>query len=139
MHLPDHCGKEWTERLLRDLRQPLPTEVLARLLSELDSDDFAVREKATRELVQHGERVQAQLRKALQDRPSPEAKRRIQLALDAIAEGPPPIVRTTLNLLVTEDTLQAAALLRTLADGPADWWATKEAKTILADREKQKP
>src|SRR5262249_26901014 len=57
---PDQCGKEWTERLLRDLResqQPMPDKLFARLLPNLDDDDFAVRQQATEELQRHGERV----------------------------------------------------------------------------------
>src|SRR5262249_21006365 len=92
---PDQCGKEWTERLLRDLResqQPMPDKLFARLLPNLDDDDFAVRQQATEELQRHGERVRTQLAKALQGQPSPEVKDRLKRVLEEIAKEPPRIV-----------------------------------------------
>jgi len=131
---PNQCGKEWTDRLLRDLRaaqQPLPEQRFARLLADLDDDDFAVREKATRDLVRHGDRVRKQLQQALQGKPSPEARARIRQALDEIAEGPPRVVRSAVWLLSNVDNTQAKEMLRVLAAGPADAWATREAKEAL--------
>lgn len=138
----DRCGKEWMEQLFRDLRasqQPLPGEQFARLLSQLDDDDFATRERATRALQEHGEPVRVQLHKALQDKPSIEVKSRIQRVLDEIAKGPPPIARKTLWLLENVYAPQSHAMLKVLAEGPTDSWATKEAKAILAKRQNQKP
>jgi hypothetical protein len=51
--------------------------------------------------------------------------------LAKIAEGPPPAVRATLWLLWNAHNPKAEAMLRLLANGPADSWATKEAKTTL--------
>jgi hypothetical protein len=136
---PDQRGKEWTERLLRDLResqQPLPDKLFARLLADLDDDDFAVRQKATEELQRHGERVQAQVARALQGQPSPEAKGRLKHVLDAIAKGPPPIVRTTLSQLGQAKNDQARVILRVLAEGQTDSWASKEAKAALQRQSK---
>ena len=68
---PRKCGTEWTERLYRDLReaqQPLPDKQFARLVADLDDDAFDVRERATRELMRHYDRVRAQLVKAVQGR-----------------------------------------------------------------------
>jgi hypothetical protein len=104
------------------------------VLAELDDDEFAVRERATRELQEHGEPARAQLVKVLEGQPTPEVKSRVQRALKEIAKGPPRIVEITLWLASNDE--QADALLRLLAEGQPDSWATKEAKDILARREK---
>src|SRR5207244_1267145 len=51
---------------------------MARWIAELDSDQFAVREKATRELEKLGESAQPALRQALEDQPKPEARKRLE-------------------------------------------------------------
>jgi hypothetical protein len=56
---------------------------LARLLIDLDSDSFQIREDATRELQRLGEAVEPQLRKALSERPSPEMRLRIKQLLES--------------------------------------------------------
>jgi hypothetical protein len=133
----DRCGKEWIERLLRDFREahePVPAELFGRLVAGLDDEDFAAREKATGELRRYGERAKVQLREALQHAPSAEAKRRMELLLDAIPEEPPPIVPITVGLLRNPKNPPARALFRLLTEGRTDSWATNEAKAILAER-----
>jgi hypothetical protein len=60
---------------------------------------------------------------------------------DAIAEeGPPSIINKALWFLhAAEPSPQDLAVLRVLAEGHPDFWATKEAKKILAEHAKQKP
>lgn len=135
---PNRCDREWSDQLFRGLRaaqQPLPENRFARLVAELDDDEFTVRERATLELQQHGEPVRAQLVKVLQGQPTPEVKSRVQRVLNEIAKDPPRIVRTTLWLLQVVHEPHAEAMLRLLADGEPNSWATKEAKTILARRQ----
>ena len=62
------------------LRPPPPVEAarLDRLIRDLDSASFAVRDKATRELEEAGDPAVPALRQALADRPSPEARRRLE-------------------------------------------------------------
>jgi hypothetical protein len=131
---PVHTNKEWTERLFRDLResqQPLPEKVFARLLSDLDNDDFAVRQRATEELQRHGERARAQITQALQGQPSPEVRDRLKHVLEEIAKGPPRVIQVTLPQLENANTIQSRAILRVLAEGETDSWATREAKAAL--------
>jgi hypothetical protein len=74
---------------LRRRLEPVPApdpRRLARLLAELDSEEFAQREEATRELGRLAETAEAVLRKALAGGPSPEARRRIDGLLDRLRE-----------------------------------------------------
>jgi hypothetical protein len=131
---PDQCDRAWTEQLFRDLResqQPLPEKLFARLLADLDDDDFTVRQQATEDLERHGDRVQAQISKALQGQPSPEVKDRLKRVLEESAKGPPRIVRVTLPQLEHANTAPSRAILRVLAEGQTDSWATREAKAAL--------
>jgi sugar lactone lactonase YvrE len=57
---------------------------LARLLADLDGDNFAIREKASNELLQLGGSAEPALRKALSNKPSPEARRRIERLLKSV-------------------------------------------------------
>jgi RNA polymerase sigma factor (sigma-70 family) len=65
------------------LRPPSPVAPgrVARLIRDLDSEDFAVREKATRELEGMGEPAAPALRQARTAAPSPEARRRLTQVL----------------------------------------------------------
>src|SRR5262249_587351 len=68
---------------------PIDEARLAQLLKNFDSDKFAVREEASRELEKQGEAVHPQLRKALEERKlSPEARRRAERLLGG-ASGKP--------------------------------------------------
>jgi WD40 repeat protein len=75
------------QRLKPDQRRDDP---LQRLIADLDSDTFAVREKASRELARMGKSIEPALRRALRNKPSPEQRRRVQTLLDAVAPPPPP-------------------------------------------------
>jgi WD40 repeat protein len=61
-------------------------ERIARLIADLDSNEFAIREKATKELSQLGKRAEALLRQALQGTASVEMKRRIDALLTNAAQ-----------------------------------------------------
>jgi len=101
--------------LLKDrLKQrDAPEGRLARLIADLDDDDFDVREKATAELDRlKGEAVPA-LRKALAARPSAEAKQRIEGLLAKSAE-------------LSADELRALRAVCAL-----EWMGTAEAKDAL--------
>jgi hypothetical protein len=57
---------------------------VARWLAELDSDDYATREQASRALENLSEAVEPQLRQALAAKPSQEARRRIERLLKQV-------------------------------------------------------
>ncbi|HEY7425530.1 MAG TPA: WD40 repeat domain-containing protein [Gemmataceae bacterium] len=60
---------------------------LARLIADLDSDTFKVRERATRELSEAGSDAADALRQALANNPSTEAKRRLEDLINRLSKG----------------------------------------------------
>jgi WD40 repeat protein len=111
---------------------------LARLVADLDSDQFATREKATAALEKLGELAEPALVKALQGRPSLEARRRAERLLGRIAEQhgavPSPErlrVLRAVELLEQAGTPGAKDLLEALAGGTPEVWLTREAKAAL--------
>jgi hypothetical protein len=81
--------------LRKRLRPVYPPEAarLARLIADLDSEEFQVRKSATQELERLGEPVESTLRKALANKPSAEMRRRIEQVLETHKRerlNPPP-------------------------------------------------
>jgi hypothetical protein len=77
---------------LKGRLRPVPAagaEQVARLLADLDSDAFAVRERATRELAKLEEAAEPALRKALAGHPSPEVRRRVTGLLEGLGGRSP--------------------------------------------------
>jgi hypothetical protein len=108
---------------------------LDRLLADLDSDRFATRQLAERELSQMEELAASALRKAAVEAASPEARRRAE-ALLAKLDVNPPSSRTVQALRAVEvlgrvATPEARQLLRKLATGAPDAHLTREAKAEL--------
>jgi RNA polymerase sigma factor (sigma-70 family) len=66
---------------LRPAAARVKPEVVARLLADLDADDFPVREKVRRELEQLGEECEPALRQALAKSPSLETRRSLEQLL----------------------------------------------------------
>ncbi len=106
---------------------------LARLTADLDSDQFEVREGATRELLRLGEVVEPHLRKVLAGQPSLEVRRRIERLLefytsDRLHPGPDRLRqdRAIEVLELIGDTL-ARQLLERLARGAAKAPLTRDA------------
>lgn len=65
-------------------REPVDEQKVAGLLADLDSDQFAVRNKATTELMKLGKRVEEHLKNALAGKPSLEARRRLEQLLNLL-------------------------------------------------------
>ncbi|HMF13151.1 MAG TPA: hypothetical protein VKE94_12630, partial [Gemmataceae bacterium] len=111
-----------------------PTRV-QRLLDDLDSDQFAVRKRASAELEQTGETVAPALRKALEREPSTEARRRIEELLKNIDNIAPQgeLLRSLRAIEVLEliGTAEAKAVLQDLAKGAAGASVTRAAKGAL--------
>jgi hypothetical protein len=123
--------------LRRQLRpEKIEARWLADRLADLDSDDFATREAATRELQRVVESVEADLQKARARATSPEVRRRLDDVLEAprAAVPPPEVVRTLRAVAVLERIGSDAAkeLLATLAAGTSGAPLTREARAALA-------
>jgi hypothetical protein len=106
-------------------------EQMARLMKDLDSDEFAVRERATGELDKLGPAADPLLEKALKGPLTIEAKRRIQQSLGKLRGGAEHFqTLRALEVLEHVDTPDSRQLLAQLAAGAPDAWLTKEAKAI---------
>jgi RNA polymerase sigma factor (sigma-70 family) len=105
-----------------------------RLLADLDSDQFAAREKASRELRQLGDGAEPALRKALSGKPSAEQRRRLKELLREMSTlGPGDRLRELRSVEVLEHlgTPDARRVLASLAEGGPDARLTREAKASL--------
>jgi hypothetical protein len=105
-----------------------------RLIADLDSDSFAKRESAERELAGVGELARPALERALKGRPSLEALRRVQGLLDRLRQAPSGeqvrLLRSV-ELLEYLGTPEARSLLQALAGGAAEARLTQEARASL--------
>ena len=106
---------------------------LARLVADLDSNEFSVREKATQELQALGELAAPSLRRALEKQPSLELRRRVKELLDGLNQLPAEQVRGIRAVEVLEHTgsSEARQVLRSLAQGAPEARLTREAKASL--------
>ena len=105
------------------------------LIAQLDSQRFAARQQATRDLEDLGELAQGAMRKALMDKRSPEAVRRLELLL-AKLNGPltsPDSLRALRAVEILEHigTLKARQVLQTLAEGAPEARLTEQARVSL--------
>jgi Tol biopolymer transport system component len=126
------------EKRLRPAPGPAPEAAkrLARLVADLDDDDYAVREKATAELARMGPAAAPALRKALDGRPSAEIRHRIEDLLDKV-RGPtdePETLRAIRAVEALEQlgTPAARRVLEGVARGAEGARLTAEAKAALA-------
>jgi WD40 repeat protein len=110
---------------------------LARLLADLDSEDFDVREKATQELEQLGHQAEPALREVLEGMPGAEVRTRVEGLLKKLngEGGALPSARVialrALEALEIAGTVEARRVIKSLAEGSADAHLTQEAKTAL--------
>jgi RNA polymerase sigma factor (sigma-70 family) len=110
----------------------LPEARLAALLADLDGNRFADRERALHELARLGESAEPALRAARADKPSLEARRRLDELLSRL-QGPSRL-RTLRAVEVLEQIGDPAArqALQVLADGSPGAQLTEEAKAAQA-------
>jgi RNA polymerase sigma factor (sigma-70 family) len=112
-----------------------------RLLADLDSDDFAVREKAATELEKLGESAEPALRKALETKPSPEVRRRVGVILQKLQKASPGPQRLrelrALEVLEQIGGTEVRQLLRRLAEGLPQARLTQEARNTLERLERR--
>jgi RNA polymerase sigma factor (sigma-70 family) len=120
---------------------PVPTvepKQFDSLLVDLDSDHFAVREKATAELEKLGEAAAPALGRALAGRLSAEASRRVRSLLEQLRRPVPGPERLrqfrALEVLEQVGGDEALQVLATLAQGAPNARLTREAKAALDRR-----
>jgi hypothetical protein len=110
-------------------------ERLAQLIKDLDSNQFAARKEAAAELEALGDLAEPALRRALQGKPSPEVRRRIEGLLHKL-QGPVTSLGQLRLLRVVEaleraGTPETRRLLEVLAKGTPESRLTQEAKQSL--------
>jgi RNA polymerase sigma factor (sigma-70 family) len=106
-----------------------------RLLAELDSDNFQVRERATREIEEFGELARPAFERVLSGNPSAEVRSRIaQLAEKCAPARSPERLRALRAVEVLEQvgTAEARSVLEALAKGAPEARLTLEARASLA-------
>jgi hypothetical protein len=110
-------------------------ERIARLVKDLDSEDFEAREKAEAELQKLGDLAEPALRQVLEGKPSPEVRRRVDGLMRYL--GPAVPAPAQLRLLRAVEVLERArtadskALLERLAGGAPEARLTQDAKAAL--------
>lgn len=108
---------------------------LSQLIADLDSDVFIARQKATNTLQDLGDQAEPSLRKALEAKPSPEVKQRVErlLAQMAMASLKPEELQSlrAVEALEHAGTPEARQLLETLAQGAPGVRTTEEAKATV--------
>lgn len=113
---------------------------IAQLLADLDSDRFAVREAASKELAQVGNLAERELARALAGNLAPEARRRVELLLRELEQRPQPLsaeeLRQVRGIQVLEliGSREAALILEDLTRGAALARQTQEARAALVRR-----
>ncbi|HJZ56606.1 MAG TPA: sigma-70 family RNA polymerase sigma factor [Gemmataceae bacterium] len=126
--------------LLRESLRPaakIDVKAVRQKIADLENQDFAVREAASRDLAALGEDIEPELRRALAGEPSAEVARRIERLLSAALDTPPPERRRELRAvwaLELMGTPGARQVLDGLARGDPDARLTREAKTALGRR-----
>lgn len=122
---------------------PVDARQIEKLLVDLDSDQFAVRQKATDELSRLGDRVEPHLRKALQGKPTLEVRRRLDDLLRKQEEQPPPgdVARDLRAVALLEHlgTPEARQVLQRMAQGAPGVRRTREAVEALERLAERKP
>jgi hypothetical protein len=107
---------------------------LAAWIRQLDSEEFAIREEASRQLEKQGLAAAAALRRALAADPAPEVRRRIKELLEKLDPSRSPTmlrVLRSLSALEMVGTPEARQLVEELARRDAGGWLEEEAKESL--------
>ncbi|MBI1917060.1 MAG: WD40 repeat domain-containing protein, partial [Planctomycetes bacterium] len=122
--------------LLRERLRPVPSADsvrLARLIRNLDSGRFSVREQAAKELEQLGDVALVALRKAAQGSPALETRRRLERLIERATGWTPERLQAwrALEVLEAIDTPEARTVLQALARGAAEARLTREARASL--------
>jgi WD40 repeat protein len=108
---------------------------VGRLIADLDSDTFDVRDKASQQLQELGQAAVPALREALEKKSSPEVRRRLETLLarqPSLAQLPEVLRRVrAIQVLERVASKEARGLLTELSNGAAYATETQEAKAAL--------
>jgi RNA polymerase sigma factor (sigma-70 family) len=114
---------------------PVERERLTRLIAELDSDRFAVRSRASKELEQLGELAEPAMRQALAGKPAPEVRSRLKMLLELVASRAPSAEQLrdlrAVEVLEHLGTPAARQVLTALSQGASGASLTREARASL--------
>jgi RNA polymerase sigma factor (sigma-70 family) len=129
--------------LLTEHLRPAPAveaKRVEKLLAELDSEQFQVREAAARELSDMGLQIEPALQRVLDSKPSLEVRNRVRAIQETLRRVPPTAVLRTLRairVLEMIGTAEARQMLRHLAGGAAGARETRDAADALARQERR--
>jgi hypothetical protein len=130
--------------LRKQLKQAVDADFdkVRKLIKDLDDDRFEVRESASRELEKLGAGIQPAVRQALEGRPTPEVRRRLEALVQtpAAVSRSPELLRHLRAIAVLEQiaSKDARQLLTTLGGGVPHAPETIAAKSAL-ERLAQRP
>jgi hypothetical protein len=128
------------EKELKPVPETTPDRI-ARLVADLDSDQFATREQAARELQRLGDLAEGTVRGALQGQPSAEVRRQAQALLEKLDIARSPLRLRDLRaieVLEAIGTAEARRVLHALTQGEQKVRLTQEAAAAL-DRMARRP
>ena len=136
-----HAAAKQAVPLLKDKLRPIDAGRLDKLLKDIDSDMFAVRETAQRDLENMGRFIRPAIEKTMRGELSLESRRRLERILERFdTEGATPEhLRTLRGLEILERiaTDDARQVLRGIAAGAPDAELTQQAKAALTRLEKR--
>ncbi len=130
---------------LRALEGPDKDEKrIAKLVADLDDNDFEVREAASRALKKMGKKAEPALATAVEKTTSAEVRTRARRLLTIVKDLPQPLTRSVIRLRVLEvlensGTVEARAVIEALAKSDADTALAQEAKESLRRLGTRKP
>jgi hypothetical protein len=137
LHLLAHTPAE-TVAMLRKKLPPAPPrdlKLIRRLITELDSDDFPTRERASADLMKLAPLANPELREAARKPASAEVAKRVRALLEhhpQDADSPARLREVrAVQLLEMIATAEARSLLKSLADGEPLSPLTRDAKEAL--------
>ncbi len=114
--------------------KPIEEKRVRRLVSRLDSESFAEREEASRQLLALGEQAVPMLRQALKDGLSLEVRKRVEKVLEGLTRIPGSEQQRLLRALAVLEWSGADEHLRMLADGAPSASLTQAARAALGRR-----
>jgi WD40 repeat protein len=129
------AGRQVVPFLERRLSPAVPSadpQRLQRLLADLDSPQYPLREQATQELRRYGPLAEPALRRRLEGSPGAELRQRLQRLLDRLSDPAATNERLqavrAVEVLERVATPEARRALEALARGAAGHWLTQEAR-----------